>query len=301
MNPVPASELPDANAQRTGEIILASRRIEELLRRTAPGDAAGIHQLVEAQNPPLPEALRNKLHYLGSVRNQAAHEAQFQISEDNFSAFRRCAAEVEAELAKRLPPEQPPKQEQDNASGQGKLDVAVEQELLHRWQRRVRLLGFVPVLGALNLFKLFLEVLYHQRGMLLLLLFYLGSLPLIVQGLREDSPAGRNLLYVGFGTFAATVIAAWIVRGFRPLEGWVGVCGLLPGAQIVYLAVLIGSELEWGKLFLALAGLALLGLSGFAAWHEKWEFAGAALFAHWVVSVAGSLLWKEKPRSPESE
>ena len=302
MNQAPPTDASDANARRTGEIILAARRIEELLRRNATGEAAGIHQLVEAQSPPLPEALRNKLHYLGSVRNQAAHEAQFQISEDNFDAFRRCAAEAEAELTKRLQPRpEPAPQAQTEEQEESKLDVAVEKVFLQRFQRRVRLLGFLPVFGTLNLLRLLLEVIYHQCGLLFLLFFTLSSVPMIVQGLREDSPAGRGLLYVGLGTLAAATVATWIVRVYCPLKGWVGVCGIVPGAQVVYLAVLIGAALEWGKFFLAVAGLTLLALSGVAAWHQKWELAGAALLAHWTASVAGSLLWKEKPLPAESE
>ena len=137
--------------------------------------------------------------------------------------------------------------------------------------------------------------------MILLLLFSLSSVPMVVQGLREDAGTDRSLLYVGLGTLAATVIATWIVRIFRPVKGWVGVCGWVPGAQIVYLAAMIWAKLEWGKFFLAVAGLALLVLSGVAVWHEKWELAGAALFAHWGVSITGSLLWKEKSLPPESE
>lgn len=303
MNQAPEPGSPEEHARRTGEIVLAARRIEELLRRGASGEAAGIHQLTEAQDVPLPEALRNKLHYLGSVRNQAAHEAQFQISEDNFNAFRRCAAEVEAELQARLAPKPAPgpAPERDGGQEEDDLDVAVEREVVLKFRHRVRMLGFVPVLGVLNLLLLLLEVFLHQCGLLLLWLFSASPIPLIIEGLREDTPAGRGLLYVGLGTLAASVIATWIVRRYRPIKGWVGVCGWLPGAQLLYLAVLIGAELEWGKLFLALAGLALLGVSGFAAWYQKWEFAGAALLAHWVISIAGSLIWKEKTHRGESD
>ncbi len=58
----------------TGVIILRSSELENALRRAgASGD--GLHELTESLAATLPPDLVKKLHYIGAVRNQVAHEA----------------------------------------------------------------------------------------------------------------------------------------------------------------------------------------------------------------------------------
>ena len=290
MSSEPSLPGTERSAALTGEIIVLTRRIETLLRRAAPEDAAGIHALTEAQTQALPEALRRKLHYLGSVRNQAAHDETFTISEENFAVFRQCAEEVETELRRRLGPD-PPAGSGAAAPGAGPDAGAleIEKELWERWGRTLRLLGFLPVLGALNLLVLLLGALWRQIATVLLLAFYFCAVPMIAEGLRDGTEAGRMLLYLGLATAAGDYIGTVILRRAAPMKGRIGLCGYLPAVHVVYLAARIFRKLEWGRVLLALAGLGTLIGAGIMLWHEKWDLAGYTLLAHWILSIAGSL------------
>ncbi|MGE4563887.1 MAG: hypothetical protein AB7F32_03375 [Victivallaceae bacterium] len=82
----------------TGVIILRSSELESALRR-AGASGAGLHELTESLAPTLSADLVKKLHYIGAVRNQVAHEAVNAPAEEiDVDAFNRACDEVLAVL-----------------------------------------------------------------------------------------------------------------------------------------------------------------------------------------------------------
>ena len=74
---------PEERAGVIGEIILAARQLEAALRKlSGPTEVAGLHALTELLGSRLPEEARQKLHYVATIRNRAAHEDDFMLSAD---------------------------------------------------------------------------------------------------------------------------------------------------------------------------------------------------------------------------
>ncbi len=290
MNGLPATENFD-RAAAIGQVILTARAIESRLHEICGGEVAGIHALTEILGSRLPGELKRRLHYLATIRNQAAHEADFALSPEEFATFRNVAAETQKELARLFPaaagrsPASGANAEPDSAEP----ELEVERELYSSWAHKFTLLGYLPVVGGLNLLRLLLLALCEQIGLLLLILFYFSAIPMIVQGVRM--PEDRGLLYVGAGTALAVYIATLLlacrfkIRGLPKIFYWV------PGLHIGYLAVLWGEKLAWGKVLLASLGLGLLGLAGYAAWNSRWELAGYGLLAEWAASALASWVY----------
>ena len=86
---------PEERAGVIGEIILAARQLEAALRKlSGPTEVAGLHALTELLGSRLPEEARQKLHYVATIRNRAAHEDDFMLSAAEFQRFKQNVAQL---------------------------------------------------------------------------------------------------------------------------------------------------------------------------------------------------------------
>ncbi len=296
MNTVPDSviaPLPGDRAAMVGEIIVTARRIEALLRQGAESEAPGIHALTEILSSQLPATLQGKLHYLASVRNQAAHEEEFALTAEEFAAFRCCAAEVEEDLSRRFADKPVPGERNDGANASSGAEWEVERELWMRWAHTIHNLGFVPVLSVCNLLRLLIGTIYEQIGAGLLIVFYFCAIPMIIEGFRGNAQSAA-MLKLGIAIAAAVYIATLIMGWKRKVPGLPRIFYWVPGLHIGYLVMWWGRNMAWGRFFLTAAGIAALITTLALAANGRWTAAGWALLTQWLIGVIAALLWPVK-------
>ena len=282
-----------------GEIILASRQIETLLHKITGSDAAGIHALTEAANDKLSGELKRQLHYIGAVRNQAAHEAEMVFTDDEMNRFRQTASAVQAALEKLLPAEEPAaeanfsEQPAENAPEEESSELAVEKEFFESVSQKIMLLGIFPFVGIIQQLFLLLSAMLKQIWVVLLTVLYACSVVLLVGGFKGTAEHG--LLYVGAGLFVFSHICVTVMAFMEPiLKSSIKWLWLIPVVNMFYLPLRWLRDLQWSKVAMSLGGLGcftaavLLVLKGYYPW------AFFALLGSWAFSAVSFLIWKKK-------
>ncbi|MGD8174034.1 DUF4145 domain-containing protein [Vibrio sp. TRT 21S02] len=81
------------------KVVARTRKIERLLREQYHAEGTGLHQLITSCEERLPHDVIEKLRYIATVRNKAAHEEEFAL--DDSQAFLSVCDECEKELTPR--------------------------------------------------------------------------------------------------------------------------------------------------------------------------------------------------------
>jgi|SaaInlStandDraft_1057018.scaffolds.fasta_scaffold143075_2 hypothetical protein len=80
------------------KVVLASKRLEKLLKENFGGKGKGLHELTESSRRSLSEAVIKKLHYVATLRNKVIHEDGYDHLDDPES-FDRATRYLDEHLA----------------------------------------------------------------------------------------------------------------------------------------------------------------------------------------------------------
>lgn len=287
-----------------GKIIMITRQIEKQLHEVTGSDAAGIHALAEAAGNVISGETSRQLHYIGAVRNQAAHEADFNMNSDEFDRFLHTADAVTAALNRikagkaqtvarqeAISYNQPVKQSSSNYSSTDEENpYAVEKELFAKIKHNIMILGYYPFVGVFQLLFLLLNAMKKQIWVVFLSVIYICSVILAVEGWISE--VHHSMLYIGVGcfVFAYICVSGMAIKMpiFRKAPKYLW---LIPVVNIFYLPCRWAKDLQWKKFLTAFLGLscfttsAILLCNGYPAWSFF------ALIVSWICSVAGSYFW----------
>ena len=275
-------------AEFVGEIILLARELEQQLHILCNSDAAGLHNLTNLAGAMLSVSTQRRLHYIAAIRNQAAHEADFSLSSEEFANYRTSVEQVKSELTALLGqmPEKADAESEDQT-----LKIEVEEELYENIQRKLALLGYLPLAGLIYSAYLLLAALFGQFFTLLGVLVYICSVILAVRGIDSD----RGLLYVAL-FFLSAVYLITAVLGIKapPIRKIPKIIWLLPGINIIYFVLRWIKHLPWGKLLLSAATLTAFAV-GIILLGKKMTSLGILLLAcSYAGSITSSWLWGKK-------
>lgn len=283
---------PEERAGVIGEIILAARQLEAALRKlSGPTEVAGLHALTELLGSRLPEEARQKLHYVATIRNRAAHEDDFMLSAAEFQRFRQNVESL-LKLLNSLAPaaetEPPPKRvETENT-----FDVAVERELFATLSARLALLGYFPVAGCVYLIYILLYTIFVQAHLVILTALYGCAAVLGIKG--YISQQDRGLLYVAGTALAFACITTVVISCKAPIKKLPRWISFIPVLNVVYLVTAFLVKLKWGRFLCAAAGLGCMAGSIVLLCHKSYKYAAAALLVSWVISIAAAVIWGKK-------
>lgn len=233
----------------TGVIILRSSELESALRR-AGASGAGLHELTESLAATLPPDLAKKLHYIGAVRNQVAHQADSAPTEEiDVDSFNRACDEVLAFLNSGAAP--------DAAAAQPAMDEAElvrgEYDRLD-FDRFFRRAALIP--GGHVLYPLYLLVISLKKarapgaGMLGYFLFIL-FLTIAIQHNSKPWLWPAGICFIAAWLYGA--IDGWCRRKIDELPQMVY---LGPGINLLYFLYRIAQLTDKLRFFGALSMLA---------------------------------------------
>ena len=167
----------ELSAVETGRIIVAARELEQLLREAgAPESAVGLHQATEAMAHKLPEELQKKLHYIATVRNQAAHGNGTLREAINLNEFEAGAYEVKQalqQLSGKGGRKRNKKNFQISPVTENMSDPIAGD--LQKFYRILGIFGCLPVANLVYFAVLIFQGLYAARQAFLLLIAYVDN------------------------------------------------------------------------------------------------------------------------------
>lgn len=213
------------NSELTGLVISRCRELEVLMRR-AGATGSGMRELSESLAEELDGEILKLLRYIGTVRNQFAH----QLPEDeetkfDLELFQSSCSEVEAALAKLLP------QELSDP-------VAELQNQAEKWFHRA---AYVPFLHVAYPLRLFYASLRPGAGLALALLFaLLAIMPL--PAVNEE----RTYLYYLSGVFYLLSYFYGIWHAVRPtLSTAPRALAGIPVVSLIYICWSLVDVIKW--------------------------------------------------------
>ena len=291
------------------EILLRAQEIEARLQELSDEDFDELCALIDAVADELPEEVKNQLAYIDSVRDQAANEDAFVLSEEEMCHFNQTADSVMLVLNNIELHTQPQVQTQPQIQvdintpaapapatpaarpvRSGKTNVEVEKELFDSLKSKIMFLGFFPIVGVVQQLFLLLSAVFKQFWVVLLTLFYLCSIVLIVKSLH--SPIDKNLLYFGSGLFVLTHCCVTIIALKLPIfRKKVKLLWCIPGINMLYLPLRWVYDLQWGKVLLALCGLGCFAAAIYMAFQKNIEWMFLTLLASWIFSIVANCIW----------
>ena len=188
-----------SNAAMIGGIISGASLLESRMHQLTGSDEPGLHKLTELLADKLSESVKRQLHYIGAVRNQAAHEADFVITEEEYARFNSALENVKAALdaiggftpylgyssgdaaenatGAAVTAETPAEDRTDDP-----VDLAVERELFKEIAGKIAVMGFYPFVGIVQLLWIFAGALLRQGWVVLLTLLYASAVILGIKG-----------------------------------------------------------------------------------------------------------------------
>ena len=291
-------------AAMIGEIILASRQIESRLHAICdPCEAAGLHALTELLSNRLPESLQRELHYIATIRNNAAHDADFNITAEDAARYKHAVEHAmktldtlfpaqDSQTANAVPAPAPEAADTADAESDPEKNLAVEQELFAEITRKLAILGYFPVAGLLFLLYVLSYAVFLQGYLVLLTALYGCAVILGIKGYM--SPADRGLLYVGSAAFVF-VYTVTAILGFRkPLKHLPKFICLLPGINVIYLPVRWLIDLAWGRFLTAFFGLAAFAGAVVLVCKGQYSYGALCVGISWIASLTAAILWGRK-------
>ncbi len=285
-------EIANRRAAIVGEIILQSRQIESQLHKICATDVTGLHALTELTGSKLPEDIKRQLHYIATIRNRAAHESEFDLSENDFLHYQQTVSNVGNALIKLFPEASGNSGSIKTFDDEKELDMAVEKELFAQWRQKISRLGYIPGIGVVFLLFLLVHALFMQYYLLLLALIFACASILSWRGWHD--PMDRGLLYIGAGALGMVHICLMILCFAAPVKGVPKLLGLFPILNIFYLLVRYLRNLKWGEFLTALAGLALFAGAIAAFCQSALQYGLLLLGGSWIVSLAAASIWGKK-------
>ena len=286
MNSNDAVNLPqEPRAEFVGRIILLAREIEQQLHLLCNSDAAGIHNLTELAGEQLGSHTRRRLHYIAAIRNQAAHEADFSLSRDEFENYCACVEQVKNELAQLTGHISPDKNEPEPVE---ELNLEVERELWKSINRKLALLGYLPGAGMIYSAYLLFLALFGQLFTVLGMIIYVCSVILMIKGFYQD----KTLMYVAI-FFLATVYIAVAVMALKnpPVRKIPGIIWLLPGINAIALLLRWIKYMPWGKLLLSSASIACFAGGIILLTCRAGSWGALLLAASYAGSISSAVMW----------
>jgi len=300
-------EVPSRSAV-IGEIISTAANIESLMHKLTASDEPGLHALTEQLSGNISEAVKRQLHYIGAVRNQAAHEAGFVLSEEELERFRSTAENVINAL-KSLDDERfnqgyytgDKRQDEcaaDAADESGSVadnetDLAVERELFAGIAEKIAIMGFYPFAGVAQLLLIFLTTLAKQIWVVVLTLLYASAIILGIKGWTSEVHYG--MLYMGAGVFFCVyillAIMGWRQPIFKKMPKWLWAVPILNG---IYLPIRWLRDLDWPKFLLSGFGLSSFAGAIVLVGYKYYVMAFLALLISWAAGIVCSWLWRKK-------
>ena len=285
-------------AAMIGEIILASRQIESRLHAICdPCEAAGLHALTELLSNRLPESLQRELHYIATIRNNAAHDADFNITAEDAARYKHAVEHAmktldtlfpaqDSQTANAVSAPAPEATDTADAESDPEKNLAVEQELFAEITRKLAILGYFPVAGLLFLLYVLSYAVFLQGYLVLLTALYGCAVILGIKGYM--SPADRGLLYVAGSAVLFAYIATAVLSFCAPVKKLPKIIGILPGVNILYLVIRFLRDLQWGRFLVSAVGLGLLAAAVILVAKGLYNYAAAALLLNWFSGI-GSL------------
>ena len=208
----------NSDAAMLGEVILLSRKVENKLHNICgETEVAGIHALTELIASKLPDDTKRQLHYIATIRNHAAHEDDFSIDQSEFARYSQVVDSVLATLNALFPDTEKTDVEKTlSSSSAPEMNIAVERELFDQISHKLAILGYFPAAGMIYLLYMFLQTLFMQGYLLLLLTLHICSIILGVRGWQSVND--RGLLYLGIGAFVFVYIVTAVLAVRAPLK-----------------------------------------------------------------------------------
>lgn len=285
----------NSDAAMLGEVILLSRKVENKLHNICgETEVAGIHALTELIASKLPDETKRQLHYIATVRNHAAHEDNFNIDQPEFVRYNQVVNSVLATLNALYPDNGKTDVENTSLNSSApEMDIAVERELFDQISRKLAILGYFPAVGMIYLLYMFLQTLFMQGYLLLLLILHICSIILGVRGWEADND--RGLLYLGIGAFVFVYIVTAVFAVRAPLKNLPSSLAYIPVINVIYLPLKWLCGLAWGRFLASLAGLGAFagGIVGFCCLQNNtYGFAGIAV--SWLISLTAACIWGKK-------
>ena len=295
----------DYSSEMIGKIIMVTRQLEKQLRELTGSDAAGLHAQTETASNMLSRETQRQLHYIGAVRNQAAHEDDFTMSTEEFNNFLHIADAVSAAIKtarQNIDAAADSTQQQTPQSRQQPMPennypaenyYAVEKELFAQIAKTVMKLGFFPLVGIIQLLYLLLCSMKKQVWVIFLSILYSCSVILAYKGWTSE--LHHALLYLGAGCFVFSHVCVFCMAIKRPVfPALPRYLWMIPVLNIFYLLCRWFYELYWPQFLIAAAGLGCFAGAIILCIQEMYEWGLAALVASWVFSAIGSYFWGKK-------
>ena len=298
------SDRHDSNvpSEMVGKIITVARQLESKLQELTGSDAAGIHAQTELAANSLSWETQRQLHYIASIRNQAAHEEKFYISPEDFNHYLRTADAVSASI--NLARQNQLNGVSGNAAGAQEYAAeqndesedspyAVEQELFDKIRSNITTLGFFPFVGIVQLLFLMLSSMKKQAWVVFLSIVYVCSVILTIKG--WTSQMHHALLYFGAGCFLFAHICVSIMslkdQIFKklPLYIWV-----IPVLNFFYLPCRWARDMQKKKFLLAAFGIGCFVASIWLLCVGYYAGSFWCLIISWASSICGSFFWGKK-------
>ena len=298
------SDRHDSNvpSEMVGKIITVARQLESKLQELTGSDAAGIHAQTELAANSLSWETQRQLHYIASIRNQAAHEEKFYISPEDFNHYLRTADAVSASI--NLARQNQLNGVSGNAAGAQEYAAeqndesedspyAVEQELFDKIRSNITTLGFFPFVGIIQLLFLMLSSMKKQAWVVFLSIVYVCSVILTIKG--WTSQMHHALLYFGAGCFFFAHICVSIMsikdQIFKklPLYIWV-----IPVLNFFYLPCRWARDMQKKKFLLAAFGIGCFAASIWLLCIGYYAGSFWCLISSWASSICGSFFWGKK-------
>ncbi|MBU8901116.1 MAG: hypothetical protein KOO69_00105 [Victivallales bacterium] len=255
-----------------GEIVERSKNLEAMLKKL-DAEGRGMHELISSIQEKLELELIKKLRFIATLRNQAIHEAEFDIDSD-FNAFCDACEEAEQALEKLIKPKvkkktvrKPKKKEETSPTAAG--------------FNYLFLLPFIPGLNIIYfLFILILSVLASTKYMIILML-YLLSFAGATEGIMKNNEEHITIAVIIFaGLYMYNIfIPAKIFQKLR----------YVPILNIIIIIAKIKNEIHWRLFFFSIIFILMSIASGILVFVREQYIAGGIVFT--LASLGGIILF----------
>jgi hypothetical protein len=282
----------DTQINENGKIISYSSHIEALLQDLGASEQGGIHSKTEELKDILPAETARQLHFLGTVRNKVAHPSKDYTRLSHFEQFEASCKKMIQELNE-LKERQPEEKAVEKVENERPEEIV---EILEKCRKFLDICAFIPGVNTIFFAGLILEGFAAGLNAILLITFWLLSIPLIVKGIIDKQKyvaiAGIVLFFIVYG------FGIKLGRDFKK-EHEGSKLYLVPVLNIFYFFLHLGKAASWR---LITGGIILLGLTGFSIFLFKINNiteAVVVLVLAYLGGIVAMLCGKKRPELEE--
>jgi hypothetical protein len=281
----------DTQIHENGKIISYSSHIEALLQELGANEQGGIHSKTEELKDILPAETARQLHFLGTVRNKVAHPSKDYTRLSNFEQFEASCKKMIQEL-KELKEKQPEKTAGEEIEKERPEEIV---EILEKCRRFLDICAFIPGVNTIFFAGLILEGFAAGLNAILLITFWLLSIPLIVKGIIDK----QKYVAIAGGVIFCIVYGFGIKLGkdFKKKRESTRLY-LVPVLNIFYFFLHLGKTASWR---LIAGGTILLGLTGFSVFLFKISNTAEAIVVMILAYLGGIVAMLCRKKRPELE